>query len=130
MNRVSKKTRSKAAERAACRERVLYRERGVCQARIVSICTITATEVHEVWTRGRGGDKTNEDHCLALCSQCHGYVTRQSGWALAWGFTIHHPPAGSDGRSELLAAAVMRASWEAAGRPLAPRWAVTREGGF
>lgn len=89
MRRVSPKTRAKAKGRRTVREAVLYREKGLCEARIPGVCSVQATDVHEVLTRARGGDILDEDNCLALCRVCHSYITTHPNFAASHGFTLH-----------------------------------------
>ncbi len=45
-----------------------------------------STEVHELKSRARGGSILDPDNCVALCHQCHFWITtnpkdaKQEGW--------------------------------------------------
>lgn len=43
------------------------------------------TEMHEVLTRGRGGDPTDPENILCLCSECHRWITTHETDARALG---------------------------------------------
>lgn len=70
----------------------VYRLRRVLVAEMLTdaLCkrceTQRATEVHELKTRARGGSILDPENCVALCHECHRWVTenpaaaRQSGW--------------------------------------------------
>jgi 5-methylcytosine-specific restriction endonuclease McrA len=47
---------------------------------------VTATEVHEVLTRARGGSILDESNCVPLCNSCHMFCTDYTKEALAEGF--------------------------------------------
>jgi len=60
----------------------LLLDRPVCQR-----CQAArSTEVHEVKSRARGGSITDPENCVALCHDCHAWVTTnpraalESGW--------------------------------------------------
>jgi hypothetical protein len=38
-------------------------------------CFDEAVDVHEILTRGRGGDFLDENNCVCLCRVCHRWVT-------------------------------------------------------
>lgn len=50
----------------------LLQERPVCE---FPDCANVACDVHEVLTRGRGGDFLDENNCVCLCRVCHRWVT-------------------------------------------------------
>ncbi len=75
----------KMAERYVLRRelvsRLLY-ERPMCER-----CkTAPASDVHEIRSRGRGGDMLDEKNCATLCRPCHTHVTahpaesERDGW--------------------------------------------------
>ena len=66
----SKKMEAKYVERRKLVARLLE-ERPVCQKCLAA----RSTEIHEVLTRARGGSILEEDNCLALCHECHSWVT-------------------------------------------------------
>lgn len=45
-----------------------------------------STEVHEVLSRARGGSILDPDNCVALCHDCHAWVTTHPAQALAAGW--------------------------------------------
>lgn len=49
-------------------------------------CTRPWSEVHEVLTRGRGGDPTDPANQLCLCSPCHRQITVNPAWAEEQGY--------------------------------------------
>jgi len=104
-----------APERAAFVARVLT-ERSVCEfgrqvswaihspgitlrdaaliVRAVRDCAKRSVDVHEVWTRGRGGPIVpsaglTDDGVLALCRPCHDWVTTHPDLAEILGCVIH-----------------------------------------
>jgi len=89
LNPVSKKRQALMSERSQCRQTVLERAQGRCEARIGGMCTKWATDVHEVKTRGRGGSITNPDNCRALCRMCHTFITGNPKWSGENGWTKH-----------------------------------------
>ena len=56
-----------------------------CGARLDG-CTGTATEVHELLSRARGGDINDRENCSALCANCHRWITEHPAAALAMGW--------------------------------------------
>ena len=88
INPVSKKRRSQLTERAQTRRIVLGRVES-CEAGIEGLCTYVPTDVHEIKTRARGGSITDPDNCLALCRNCHTFITDNPAWALEHGFVVH-----------------------------------------
>lgn len=72
----SAKSRKKAADTAALRKLLRYGlmvSRGpACQ---YPGCPDPWTDMHEILTRGRGGDPTDEANILCLCRRHHEYVT-------------------------------------------------------
>lgn len=91
--RPSAKSRAKARRVSAERKDIrlsLHAHRGpYCQG-----CPVTPvgaedprpwTDMHEVLTRGRGGDPTDEANILCLCRPCHKWVTEHETAARALG---------------------------------------------
>lgn len=84
---------AKARQIAASRQQIrlaLHAHRGpYCQAcPDTPVGTSPArpwTEMHEVLTRGRGGDPTDPDNILCLCSECHRWITTHETDARALG---------------------------------------------
>jgi len=68
---------------------VLERAGGVCEARFKGICSGTATDVHEIKTRARGGSYLDPVNCVALCRLCHTTITVQSSWAVRYGWVVN-----------------------------------------
>ena len=67
--------RSRKMQRLYREERVplvkrLLEERPICQ-RCRRARSVT---VHELVTRARGGSITDEENCVALCRDCHGWI--------------------------------------------------------
>jgi len=48
-----------------------------------------STQVHEKLTRARGGDITDEDNCVALCRDCHGWIHDHPAAATDEGWLEH-----------------------------------------
>lgn len=101
IKRMSDKSRARLAERAVVRETVMYGAKGRCEAGLGLVCSVRATEVHEVLTRGRSGKRQgagsplDADNCMALCRQCHRYITTHPEWALENGYVVHAVPVGA-----------------------------------
>jgi len=78
----SKKTAAKYVERRALVERLL-RERPACEACATyrnytrpGLFMVWASEdIHELISRGRGGDILDENNLLAVCRPCHTWIT-------------------------------------------------------
>ena len=75
LRRTPLRPRSRKMQRLYREERVplvkrLLEERSICQ-RCQSARPVT---VHELVTRARGGSITDEDNCVALCRDCHGWI--------------------------------------------------------
>lgn len=67
---------------------VLLAEFPVCQAALMC-WGAPSTEVHEVKTRARGGSILDRDNCLALCHNCHAWVTDNPRKAHELGLVKH-----------------------------------------
>jgi hypothetical protein len=82
----SKKSRAKARAVSDIRKELrltLLASRGpICQH---PVCSEPWSEMHEVLTRGRGGDPTDESNILCLCARCHRWVTTHEVEARALG---------------------------------------------
>jgi len=55
------------------------------------MCTVRSSDVHEPWTRARGGPIDDPRNMAALCRPCHGWVTftvEGQQWATARGFLV------------------------------------------
>jgi len=48
------------------------------------------TDVHEILTRGRGGSIVTEENVLALCRNCHHFITVEPAWAKENGFVVSY----------------------------------------
>ncbi len=79
MRRQSAKARKVAATRKDQRFGLLEARGAGCQG-----CPVTPvgeypprpwSEVHEILTRGRGGDPTDPENQLCLCGPCHSWIT-------------------------------------------------------
>jgi hypothetical protein len=72
----SRKSRAKARAVSEVRKELrlsLLASRGpICQH---PDCSEPWSEMHEVLTRGRGGDPTDESNILCLCARCHRHIT-------------------------------------------------------
>ncbi|MEM8873640.1 MAG: HNH endonuclease signature motif containing protein [Planctomycetota bacterium] len=82
---MSAKREAERLIRKAVRVRVLARDKGRCQLRVVGVCTSHAVDVHEVRPRGRGGDYLDPDNCVAACRACHDHVHNNPAESLAAG---------------------------------------------
>lgn len=87
VNPVSKKRQELNGLRRAFVKKLLE-ERMACEARIQG-CTWYPTDVHEIKTRARGGSIVDPENCLALCRNCHTWITENPAWALENGFVVH-----------------------------------------
>ena len=89
MKQVSTKRAQKLAERKRLVKR-LKDERVICEATIPEICSGVPSDVHEIKTRGRGGNYwDDEENMLVLCRPCHSFITTNPAWSLANGFVVH-----------------------------------------
>jgi hypothetical protein len=87
MRQVSKKRAASATVRNKVRKIVIERADGICEARL-SMCQWEGTDVHELKTRGRGGDPNDESNCILLCRLCHRYITDNPAWSEENGFVL------------------------------------------
>lgn len=87
LNPVSKKRAIDSIRRKLFVKDILE-ERQQCEANLPYLCTYYATDVHEILTRGRGGDFLNPDNVLALCRMCHTFITDNPAFAKEHGFVI------------------------------------------
>lgn len=87
-----------------------------CEARLEG-CTHRATEVHEVLTRARGGSIIDRDNVVALCHNCHAFITTNPLWSQrnGWMLSSWCSPADIDIARQLRA--VQREGVTQAGRP-------------
>jgi len=68
------KYRSKKTARLYIQRRKLVAE--MLDDAICARCdSARATEVHEILTRARGGSILDKENCVALCHDCHSWVT-------------------------------------------------------
>ena len=86
INPVSKKRASLNILRRSFVKKILN-DRMMCEARIQGR-TYMPTDVHEILTRGRGGSIIDEDNVLALCRNCHHFITNEPAWAKENGFVV------------------------------------------
>ena len=86
INPVSKKRASLNILRRSFVKKIIN-DRMMCEARIQG-CTYMPTDVHEILTRGRGGSIIDEDNVLALCRNCHHFITNEPAWAKENGFVV------------------------------------------
>ncbi len=88
-----KNTSATRAARLSERKRMVERladERVICEATIPEICSGVPSDIHEIKTRGRGGNYWNDqENVLALCRPCHSFITTNPKWSLANGFVVH-----------------------------------------
>lgn len=103
---MSDKRRAIMGKRKKVREIVLARDDNRCQAQIDG-CTLHATDVHEILTRGRGGSITDPQNCLSLCRTCHQFITDNPAWAEEHGFIVSQ----FSGHAEWIAAERARHEW-------------------
>ena len=87
LNPVSKKQMVQNLKRKLFVKDILE-EREMCEANLPFICTYYPTDVHEILTRGRGGDILSRENVLALCRMCHTFITDNPGFAQEHGFII------------------------------------------
>lgn len=80
---VSPKRRKIMPARKDCRETVLRRSGGRCEARLPEVCSGAAEQVHELLARSQGGSITDPNNCLVCCAACHSWVTRHMNQARA-----------------------------------------------
>lgn len=80
---------ARTKDRSECRESVLFRSQGRCEANLGGMCTQRATDVHERLTRARGGSIYDPDNCVALCRPCHRYITDNPKWSDEEGWTLN-----------------------------------------
>lgn len=86
-------TKSRAKARAVSETRKAQRlELHAARGPYCEACHLTPvganrpwTEVHEILTRGRGGDPTDPGNQLCLCSECHRWITTHELEARALG---------------------------------------------
>lgn len=77
--------RSPKREREYRQRRALVAE--MLQDAMCARCTKQrATEVHELLSRARGGSILDRDNCVALCHDCHFWVTTHPRDALTQGW--------------------------------------------
>ena len=88
INPVSKKRQSLNVLRRSFVKKILS-ERMMCEARIQG-CSYMPTDVHEILTRGRGGSIVSEKNVLALCRNCHHFITVEPAWAKENGFVVSY----------------------------------------
>jgi hypothetical protein len=88
INPVSKKRQSLNVLRRSFVKKILN-ERMMCEARIQG-CSYRPTDVHEILTRGRGGSIVSEENVLALCRNCHHFITVEPAWAKENGFVVSY----------------------------------------
>lgn len=82
MRRQSSKARKIADTRREQRFMLLADRGSACE-----ICkTEPWTDVHEILSRGRGGDPTDTTQQLCLCRACHHEVTTNPTWAEEHGY--------------------------------------------
>jgi len=62
-----------------------------CEATLLGIgCTFTATDVHEVISRGRRpGAELTPELFVSLCRVCHTWLTGEPSWAERHGYALH-----------------------------------------
>ena len=80
--------RSKKTTRAYVQRRKLVAE--ILDDAVCARCqSARATEVHEILTRARGGSILDKDNCVALCHNCHSFITVNPKQAHDEGFMRH-----------------------------------------
>ncbi|MBK8246426.1 MAG: hypothetical protein IPK85_03370 [Gemmatimonadetes bacterium] len=90
LNPRSKSTHAKMRERRSIVAEVL-KAHPFCH-----VCGIVkAVEVHEPWSRGRGGPILDRRNCMAVDERCHRFIHENPEWAEKHGFLIpgHEGPA-------------------------------------
>jgi hypothetical protein len=80
---VSAKRKAEQGDRDECRRLVMARAAGRCEVcpRIADVdpvtaseCYRTASDVHEIKTRARGGSIFEPENCLAVCRKAHDWI--------------------------------------------------------
>ena len=88
LNPVSKKRQALNVKRRMFVHQILE-QRPECEAHIERICSHYACDVHEILTRARGGSILDEQNVLALCRNCHAFITGHPAFSQEHGFTVH-----------------------------------------
>ena len=60
--------------------------RPVCEVKVARVCRGLAVDIHEPFTRARGGSILDPANTLALCRDCHSYVHAHPKWANERGY--------------------------------------------
>jgi len=88
LNKISKARTALNIKRRAFVQDILE-ERPECEAHIPRVCSRYACDVHEILTRARGGSILDPENVLALCRDCHTFITINPGFSQEHGFTVH-----------------------------------------
>lgn len=73
LKRMSAKEKSKLLGRASCKEIVMKRSNGYCEARLAG-CEVHGVHYHEVIPRSQGGSIVDPNNVRHLCWACHQWV--------------------------------------------------------
>lgn len=84
--KTSKKKRSEIAERKKLRAEIVDERGSGCQARVPEICRGLFSDMHEILSRGRGGNPLDKNNILLVCRPCHEMITKNTVWAESKGF--------------------------------------------
>lgn len=89
MRRQSSTARRTATARKTIRWELLAERGAACEGCPLTPAGTTPArlwvDLHEVLTRGRGGDPTDKENILCLCRECHHFITVNPEWAEANG---------------------------------------------
>jgi hypothetical protein len=86
LKRQSKKKRAENKVRRALREELIEERGHQCQVKVPEACAGLFSDMHEILTRGRGGDPLDKENILLVCRPCHEIITKNTKWAEHHGF--------------------------------------------
>jgi 5-methylcytosine-specific restriction endonuclease McrA len=85
-----KRTVSRDLIPRSVRRAVKERSGGWCEARVVGVCDRTATHIHHVVLRSRGGSH-EASNLVHVCGACHSFIHHHPTWATARALMATNP---------------------------------------
>lgn len=64
------------------------KEHPFCEAKLPTVCTKIATQIHHKKGKVGSEDYLNPDHYLATCHGCHDVIEKNPAWAKQQGFSV------------------------------------------